>query len=135
MFTENSLCDFSSINTYLNSYQKLREVKIEKNCQKLVLPKYDQYIIIRMSLSVDPLLGRIRQNQSENFPLFSLNQWSKLHGEIRQTFVKKFNIKVNQISSGSIVKLKSWESINIRTDHYCLFPHNVFTTLIPLNRF
>ena len=47
---------------------------------------------------------------------------------------KSIHEKFKEIHLGNLIRLEPGESLHVRTDHYCLSPHLVYTVLIPLNK-
>lgn len=80
-------------------------------------------------------MQHIHQTQDKSpVPIFTFQAWAKLKNEVRGILKKYFHQKLKEIHSGNLVTLLPGESLNVRTDHFCLSPHCVYTVLIPLQK-
>jgi hypothetical protein len=92
-------------------------------------------MFIDARLNLKPMLQHVLQSMDKSpVPIFTFQAWAKLKNEVRAILKKYFHQKLKEIHSGNLVTLNPGESLNVRTDYFCLSPHSVYTILIPLEK-
>jgi hypothetical protein len=126
--------DISSINSFTNSYHKLKQSKKTQPEEKINLPPIHGHLFLATKFNVQQLRENIKDRGTKDIPIFTFPEWAKIRLEVRLWLRKYFYQKVKEINFGNLITLLPGESINVRTDCFCLAPHLVYTTLIPLQR-